>query len=523
MITLNEREKDELKRIIDLINKKELFRMGKLFNTNSNNYFYDTGTGKVIQLDDESAYIMSLWFDSEKLTLEEFLNNKYIEGKNLSELLSVCIQENLLSAIKTTTLTTAYKKKNIKSLINNNLEQLILELTGKCNLRCGYCIYNDDYDRSRNFNSEDMSEETAIKAVDYFFDHSRKDMAITFYGGEPLLRFELLKNVIEYSLEKNKKFNKELSFNFTTNMTMVTKEIAEYLAEVPGLSIVVSMDGPEIIHNSYRKFANGVGSFSAAFKGLKMLCEAFNKSSNDIPITINVVFAPPYTYEKLDEIDEFFNSLEFLPKDTSITTSYPVDGSIENEDKYLLKLAQNPKYRNSKFQEINPLWEWQTKKISKEDKIDPKSFEGSGMDQILRLISNRRITDKPNDLYGLNACCVPGARRLYVQTNGKFSPCERIGTCPDIGSIEEGINFDKIKKYYLDDYDKKSIDGCSNCWAIRLCGLCYAGRYTEEGLKFEESQCVGMRKVAERYLSYYHELLENDKDKLKIVEETELA
>lgn len=180
---------EELKRIINLVNTSDIGRMGKLFSTEKNNYFYDTGTGKVIELDDEDYYIFNIWFTEKKINVKNFSNQFEINEKNLYELLTLCIRENLLKAYKPDKLYTPNHFENLKYLLDNCLEQLILEVTGKCNLRCKYCIYNDTYVHNREFNKEDMTFETAKKAVDYFFAHGKDKISITFYGGEPLIRY----------------------------------------------------------------------------------------------------------------------------------------------------------------------------------------------------------------------------------------------------------------------------------------------------------------------------------------------
>lgn len=402
-----------------------------------------------------------------------------------------------------------------------HLEQLILELTGKCNLRCGYCIYNDDCDKNRNFNNEDITFECAKKAVDYFFDHSKEKMAVTFYGGEPLLKYNMLKEIINYCLNKNEIYKKELSFSLTTNLTLVTEEIAKYLSSIPGLSILCSIDGPKNVHDAYRKYHNGKGSFSDSIKGLKYICEYFDNKLN--PVSINAVFAPPYTYEKLDEIEEFFTSLEFLPLNIQINITYPTLGSV-NGEKWIEKMKQNPKYKSYNYTDISPLWKWQLMKQRKSDEINNyRSITSSGIDQILKRINDRYISDLPNNLYPFNGCCVPGTRRLYVDTNGQFYPCERIGKCPNIGDIVNGLDINKIKKYYVEDYMKKSIEHCSNCWAVRLCGICYAGRYDKNGFLPSNEVCEGARYVLERNLSYYHELLEGEASKLEYLKDIEIV
>lgn len=512
----------KINEILEMVNNKEIMRMGKLFSTNNNNYFYDTGTGKVICLDDESYYIMSLWFSGDSYDLNEFIANPYINESSLYEILNVCIKENLLCAMRPTNLYSPYHSEILENVIDNHLEQLILELTGKCNLRCSYCIYNEQYEGSRTFNEKNMKKENAKKAIDYFFGHAGERLAITFYGGEPLLQYDLLKWVIEYSLEKNKLFNKELTFSLTTNLTLMNEEIAGFLASINGMSVLCSIDGPKEIHDTYRKKNNGEGSFDRAFEGLILLSDAFkNKGSR---IGINAVFAPPYTYEKLDEIDRFFNELKFLPKDSTINITYPSNGSVDNNE-WMQKMLNNPKYENSSYGKANPLWQWKLKKLNSGTKLSTinTSIATAGLNDELMHINYRYISDVPNDTYGMHGCCVPGKRRLYVDTEGNFYPCERIGTCPDIGNINSGIDLYKIKKYYINDYITQSIDKCSNCWAIRLCSLCYAGRYTSETFSPLDAECIGTRDTQEKALILYHELLEIMPEQLEILKELNIG
>lgn len=522
---LNNKHKDEILRILGLVNTDGIFRMGKLFNTDLNNYFYDTGTGKVIQLDDETFYIMSLWFSQEKqekYSVDSFINDKYINIDSLSELLELCIKENLFRAIKPKTLYTPHHTEKLQYMIDSQCEQLILELTGKCNLRCNYCIYNETYTDNREFNQEDMSIDIAKKAVDYFFEHSSDKMAVTFYGGEPLVKFDLLKWVIEYSLEKNKEFEKEMTFSLTTNLTLMTEVIAEYLTKVPGLSILCSLDGPKEVHNSNRKSVNGNGCFDEAFSGFQILCEACKRNNNVIGISVNAVFAPPYTYDKLFTIDKFFSELDFIPKNMRINITYPTSGSVDNKE-WISKMKNNPKYHINTYDLIDTLWKWS--KIKNTGNIEKKSNYNLsiGLEQALTKINDRYISDEPKEVYGMNGCCVPGSRRLYVNTKGEYTPCERIGICPIIGDAFTGIDIDKVKKYYVEDYVEKSIKKCSNCWAVRLCGICYVGRYDKEGFNESKGNCDGVRREIARNLSYYHELLETNKSKLDFLKDITIS
>jgi uncharacterized protein len=514
--------KIELNRIIELNNAGELSRMGKLFSTSINNYFYDTGTGKVINIDDEIYFIMHSWFSNKNINSSEFLNNTSVNKKSLKELLKVILDEHLLSSKKPDKLYTPNHYENLEDNLNNNLEQLILEVTGKCNLRCKYCVYNDQYVYARAFNSDDLSQDTAKKAIDYFFDHSKNEIAITFYGGEPLLKIELIKWSILYSIEKNKLYNKKLSFGLTSNMTLMTQEIADFFASIPDISILCSIDGPREIHDSYRKCFDGTSSFDKAIKGLENLSNAYNVVGKHF--AINTVFAPPYTYEKLDMIDEFFSELSFLPKDTKLGITYPSLGSVDSAE-WNNKMVNNPKYKSSLTEDVNPLWEWRRKKILEGFPLDigGRSIVTCDIEKDFNFIDNRIVSNKPNTIYPLNGCCVPGKRRLYVDLKGDYYPCERIGTSPNIGNINDGIDIERIKKYYIDDFVDASLEKCSNCWAVKMCQLCYAGRFNSSEFIGSKNECNGTRHMLERMLSFNHELLEGNRDRLKSLENVEVV
>jgi len=509
---------DELERLFKLKYNNEIHRMGKLFDTNLNHYYYDTGTGKVLALDDDSCEIIHVLFDSNHIrSFDQWVQTGLVSIHAMNKFASTVINEHLFRAYKLDRLYTNRHYEGLEHQVNEGLEQVILELTGRCNLRCGYCIYNEDCDLNRNFNDDDMSFEIAKAAVDYTAQHSKEKVAVTFYGGEPLLKFDLLKWVIEYSLETMKE--KELSFSLTTNLTLVTKEIAEYLAAVPNLSVVCSLDGPEYVQNSYRKYANGYGSFSKAFKGIKLMGNAFASSRNIL--SINAVFAPPYTYDKLHDINSFFASLDFLPLNTDINISYASKGSVPETEPVADKKTEGSSGV------YNPMWNWMTAQSENQSSIrgDQNSIYASLIEKILVGIENRFISDEPIEFSPFNGCCVPGARRLYVSTTGELFVCERMGNSPSIGNIFDGIDFSNITRFYVHDYSKGSIEQCKNCWAVNLCSACYADNYTESGFNAEgkNRKCNSLRNSLVEDLVLYHSMRETAPEKLAFLKNAELV
>lgn len=116
----------------------------------------------------------------------------------------------------------------VESYIQNNLSLLILQVTQNCNLRCKYCVYSGSY-VNRVHTNKRMNFETAKQAVDFYYNHSKNiDIAsISFYGGEPLLEFELIRNIVEYC--EMKFSGKQLNLNMTTNATLLTNEMMDFL------------------------------------------------------------------------------------------------------------------------------------------------------------------------------------------------------------------------------------------------------------------------------------------------------
>lgn len=501
----------------NLLEKKEsgeIYRLGATFFTDKNSYFYDTGTGKAVKLDEESSPFIKALFDENVDTLQ--LKNIANKSNNIDDIIDFLNKENLLCNKKVTqfiSLENYYKEENLQ------MEQLIIELTGKCNLRCKYCIYNDYNDGNRNFNLKEMEFETARKAIDYIYSHHHsKRLSITFYGGEPLLNFDVMKACIDYSLEHLKECN--LSFSFTTNLTLMTEEIADYLARVPELSIVLSLDGPEEVQNSARVYVDNRPTFKDAFKGLKILAKAINKYKKT-NVTFNSVLLPPYTVEHFEEINNFFESLDFMPEGTGVQVSYPSPNTVPQS--YIDKL----KSEGYTDEQLNGGWfEWAKGKILNSDFIENRRNLYSGiLEASLTKIHNRILWDKPLNINFYNGCCIPGQRRLYLCTDGSYKVCERIGNSPNIGNVDSGLDKEAIKKYYLNKYEEKSIKDCSSCWAIHLCDLCYSDSYDEDGINIDKKRirCKAVKDRYKSWLSYYYYVLENYPERIEEISKLEIS
>ncbi len=424
--------------------------------------------------------------------------------------------EKLLCAPPVTAMHLASDDNWLEAL-DSDLQQLVLEVTEACNFRCKYCIYNEDYEGNRDFGTAKMPQEIAQKAIDYLAEHSSSHFAVTFYGGEPLANFPLVRWATEYTLEHYK--DKHPTFNLTTNLTLVTDEIADFLARTPGFSVVVSLDGPEEVQNAARVYSANKPTFADAMRGLNTLSKAFIKHGKSL--TINSVLIPPYTYEKLERINSFFESLDFLPPLTQCMITYPSPGTFPVENAVEL-MSGNPTYEFGAA--LNPLLKWQFEK-AKQNGLSWEHTQNIYFNTMLKMmetIDGRMVTDAPDDLYHCNGCCVPGSRKLYVKANGDLLICERIGSSPIIGNIFTGIDKTLLSEKYDTEYVARSLPACKNCWAVNLCPICYANCYTEDGIDPAEkaSNCNGVRSQLERCFSMFYELLEENPSALDALKET---
>lgn len=492
-------------------------RLGKLFKTKNHQYMYDLGTGKVVQCTKEEFLVLENIFANNGLTnfKEIPLEDECLE-KVLVQLENSINRENLLMAPKWNGATE--EQNELQFALDHKLVQVTLELTQRCNLECRYCINGKSFHQAnRNGSAKDMSAEIAKTAIDYLFSHSGDKVAVTFYGGEPLLKYDLLKELVEYSRKKNRVERKELSFSMTTNLALMTREIAEYLASIEDFAVLCSIDGPEAIHDEHRVMHDGSGSFKKVIAGLKLLIDAYGEKASTY-ISINSVMTPPYTMEKFDEMQAFYRELSWLPKELSIQTTYV---EIE-EDSELAHIFKDVHGEFEPYEIFSPLCDWIDKQDEKKEDIFCKEYEN----EIYMYIHKRDISEKPIKGYSLSGCCVPGAQRLYVTVDGDYKVCERVNNAPILGNVHTGVDIQLVQKNYLNDYLRDAAKDCAQCWAARLCRICFADCFNKEkkyDSRLKKENCQRERALQEMQLIKYHQILEDSPESLNHLNDIYLA
>lgn len=158
----------------------------------------------------------------------------------------------------------ADRLRSRRRFLNSGPNLHILVVTLRCNETCVYChASRADMDRV----DTDMSKETAEKCVDMALRSTSPRITIEFQGGEPLANFPVVKHVIEYGIERNKAYGKELEFTMVSNLSLLDDEKLDFLVENK-VQICTSIDGPEKLHNKQRVLA-GDNAYQRAAAGIR--------------------------------------------------------------------------------------------------------------------------------------------------------------------------------------------------------------------------------------------------------------
>lgn len=349
-----------------------------------------------------------------------------------------------------------------------NTRQITFEVTDSCNLKCEYCGYGkfyNDYDQRVGRN---LSFKRAKNILDYLLDlfnsplnkSQGRKVHIAFYGGEPLMNVPFLEKIVDYiaSLRSQKT---QFSFGMTTNAVLLGKYM-DFLVK-NDFDLLISLDGNEI-NNGYRVFPNGSSSFSIIYNNIKALQEKY-PDYFDKRVNFNSVL---HSKNSVSEIHEFikreFNKIASI---SEINTG-SVDPAMKEEFK---KTYRNFRENISQLEDYSMIEKDML--ISFPDAKDTTStlFQYSGF--ISWKYDNLLFTNE-NEQFIPTGTCLPFSKKVFVMTNGKILPCERIGHQFDLAYVDEekvDIDFEKIAEQYNRYYDKIGKQ-CSSCNITENCKQC---------------------------------------------------
>ena len=376
----------------------------------------------------------------------------------------------------------------------SSLEQLILEVTRQCNLRCKYCVVSGFY-ATDQLRRNVMSLSTAKKAVDMFLARTdpKKTTAITFYGGEPLLKFDLIEQTVAYVKQRAPK--RKFRFSFTTNGALLHKRnVLSFLVENQ-FSLLVSLDGPKKVHDRYRVMSNGRGSFDQIVDNLKNI-KALAPEYYARHVRFNVVLTPPFDRQEIVEF--FYQNPFFEGKHEQIRFSLMND---EDTDFYR-KFGQDKRDLPQSIQ---------TLKKSYSEALVQGNSDSLKLENDLFIKEFNSIAFRPGHrlrgFQGPVGQCLPGKRRLFVDTSGKLHMCEKADTFV-IGDVDRGLDERKIHQFMVDyaGFFKE----CNSCWALRLCHKCFVGIDERFDKEKKKDMCKAKKRTLEHNLVNYCTILERN-------------
>ena len=419
--------------------------------------------GKTFKIFDEYFY-----YDFSNSCIEQISKNEYFTLKEIERNILYANQNEIDILVKDIEHPKTFL---VESILDNNLKHIILQVTQSCNFRCKYCSFSGSGYLNRRHEKKHMSWEIAKKAIDYFIQHSKNSSlpSFGFYGGEPFLYFDVLKKAVDYI---NTIFGKNNTrFLLTTNLSILNDDIMKLIVD-NNFSLLVSLDGPDYVQNRNRRFAiNGEGSFEKVYQNIKKLYE-YNKEYFVNNVKINAVTDMKDNYSS---IKHFFDHDQILK---NISYNIVVESNDLNE-----QVLFNTNNFNIYFQK-----ELMGNLIENIKKIDSNSFEYLdgrlvyNLHKIELILNTRkRLPEK----YHHSGPCIPGEKRLFVDVNGRFYPCEKISENDylSIGNVDEGINYNKCIDFL--NVGKYTDSQCKKCWAIEFCSICVTKCYNNDTLSVE--------------------------------------
>lgn len=389
-------------------------------------YVYDTYSNYIFGVNNDTFYEIR---ELQKVGIKgyELLNKKTQAYDDVISLLNKNILKvSFIKEIK------HFNTDNVPEMIDRCINHLILGVTNKCNFKCRYCHQAE----GKVLSSKTMMEkDTAFQSVDYLFTHSKDafEVTITFYGGEPLLNFELIRTTVDYAQIKFK--TKNINFNMTTNASLLNEEAVDFLVKNK-FDLLISLDGDDKTQNSHRRFlTDGEDTFSSVWKNVMYI-----KDNHPDYFKSNVRFNSVFLNDEDPE-----NILRFFREngisEAAVTTRR---ADMSGIDYY-----------------VSPISLYN---IPEDNAVDNSIFK----DYVERY-SDKNLIPR---IWHHNGPCIPAVRRLFVNADGELYPCEKVDSdCSSkLGTLEEGLDSRKVCE--LLNIGKLTEQECKKCWAARFCTIC---------------------------------------------------
>lgn len=450
------------------------------YKLNGYNIVLDTCSGSVHTVDEVAYDIIAMFKEKDADEIVSVILEKYAHMPDVTkEEILLCI-DDINELVKAGKLFSEDVYENLAVDYKNNskvIKAMCLHIAHTCNLNCSYCFASQGkYQGDRAL----MIFETGKRAFDFLIENSgtRRNLEVDFFGGEPLMNFEVVKQLVEYARSVEKEHNKNFRFTLTTNGVLLDDEIMDYLNREMS-NVVLSLDGRKEVHDHFRVDYSGKGSYDKILPKFKRLVEKRDGK--------NYYMRGTFTHNNVDFTNDIFHMADLGFKELSME---PV--VCPPDDPYALTKDDLPK-----------LFE-QYEILAKEMVRRKKAGDGFTFYHYMLDLTNgpciyKRITG-----------CGSGTEYMAVTPWGDLYPCHQFVGEEEykLGDIWNGVSNIAVqdKFRHCNAYSRKE---CKDCWAKLYCsGGCAANSYHATGdimgvyeygceLFKKRIECAVMMKVAE--------------------------
>jgi len=335
------------------------------------------------------------------------------------------------------------------------IQTLVMNLTNQCNLSCQYCYeFGADKLATPEGKPKFMDVETAKSSVDFLLAQSegRRSIHITFFGGETLMNFPLLKQVVAYATRRAAEQGRRIDFSLTTNATLLTPAIIEFLSQ-NHIGVTVSMDGPKEMHDHLRVFSNGRGSYDIIEPRVRALIQNHRTRPITARVTLTAGVSEVIKIFRHLKQDLGFHEVGFAPVTSSANQLYTIgnQGMDQVLDQFHTLADEYLEYA-----------------------LRGEAHGFSNVSDTLAELCQGVNKSHP---------CGAGLGLLGVGPSGDIAPCHRFvdSDVHALGHISTGIDKDKQTDFLRRGHIDSKYD-CHTCWARPLCaGGCHHEAFVRYG------------------------------------------
>jgi len=423
------------------------------YKLNGYNIVLDTCSGSVHVVDEVAYDAIEMYKQAEPETIIETLLKKYKDFEDVTrEDLLLCL-EDIKELEENGALFTPDEFEGLAFDYKNNskvIKALCLHVAHTCNLNCSYCFASQGkYQGDRAL----MTFEVGKQAFDFLIANSgtRKNLEVDFFGGEPLMNFDVVKELVAYARSIEKEHNKNFRFTFTTNGVLLDEEVMDFLNKEM-VNVVLSLDGRKEVNDHFRKNYAGEGSYDIIVPKFQRLVE--KREGKDYYVR------GTFTHNNIDFTNDLFHMADLGFTELSME---PV--VCPPEDPYALTEEDLPKL----FEQYEIL----AKEMIKRKK------EGRGFTFYHYMLD---LKNGPC-IYKRITGCGSGTEYMAVTPWGELFPCHQFVGNPDysLGNIWDGVTKPEVQDEFR-SCNAYARPDCKDCWAKLYCsGGCAANAYNATG------------------------------------------